>query len=172
MTRALTIPTLLVSLALTACGESTEPTQSQAPAKSTWLLTSEPADAASIVDAKANVEEGDQVVVFGRIGGRVEPISADSPVFVIVDLELPHCGQLPDDQCQTPWDYCCEPRDTLTAHSATVQLVDANGAPLDIDPVAGGLSPLDEVVVVGTVGPRPSEEVLTIRATGVHRRGS
>ncbi|MCA9312472.1 MAG: hypothetical protein KDA21_14760, partial [Phycisphaerales bacterium] len=69
----------------------------------------------------------------------------------------------------TPWDYCCEPSDSLVANSATIQLVGENGQTLEVDPVAAGLNPLDEVVVVGTVGPRPSPTVLTVKATGVHR---
>ena len=94
-------------------------------------------------------------------------MTAGSPVFTVVDLEIPHCGQIPGDTCGTPWDYCCEPRDSLTANAATVQLVDSDG-----EPIAGGagpLRPLDEIVVIGSVGPRPDDQVLTIRATGVYR---
>ncbi|RMH28563.1 MAG: hypothetical protein D6692_05245 [Planctomycetota bacterium] len=38
-------------------------------------------------------------------------------------------------------------------------------------PIDGAKSPLDTVVVVGTVGPRPNAGVLTVRATGIHRTG-
>lgn len=139
-------------------------------APAAWLLTSAPADPAAVTEAKSTAAEGDTVTVRGRIGGRITPITSDSAVFTIVDLSLPHCGQMGmDDGCETPWDYCCEPKDNITASSATVQIVDANGNPLATDPIAAGLHALDEVIVVGTVGPRPNTDILTIRATKVYR---
>ncbi len=176
MTRTITASLILTAgLALSACEKQTEQSEPQAAAPDSpaqvgpiWLLTSMPADAKSVTEAKAEASEGQQIAVRGRIGGRLEPISSDSPVFTIVDMELQHCGQLEGDSCPSPWDYCCEPQENLRAHAATVQLVTESGEPLDIDPVAGGLDALDEVIIVGTVGPRPSADVLTIKATGVH----
>ncbi len=171
--RQLTALTLvsLIAGSLAACGESsTTSTGTQAPSTPpAWLLASEPADAISVADAKQKSAEGEAVVVRGRIGGRKAPISADSPVFIIVDLSLPHCGEDPDDKCPTPWDYCCEPKSDLAARSATVQIVDADGNA--VAPIGPSLKPLDEVIVVGSVGARPNESVLTIRATGVYRVG-
>ncbi|HRQ72019.1 MAG TPA: hypothetical protein PLU35_03230 [Phycisphaerales bacterium] len=167
---ALTIIALLAG-SLAGCGKSgTSSTGTQAPSTPpTWLLTAQPADALSVSDAKKQAAEGQTIVVRGRIGGRKSPISADSPVFVIVDLSLPHCGEDPDDKCPTPWDYCCEPKSDLAAQSATVQIVDAGGN--TVPAIGGSLKPLDEVIVVGAVGARPTEGVLTIRATGVYRVG-
>jgi len=166
----------LAALLLAGCGESSAPSsganETSGPAPEGWLLASEPAGARAIADAKADAGEGEEIVVTGRIGGRAEPISSESGTFLIVDLELPHCGVMEEPtQCATPWDYCCELPADVADNAATVQLVDESGRPLEVDPVAAGLEPLDEVVVVGTVGPRPSPRVLTIRATGVHRRG-
>lgn len=142
--------------------------------KAAWLLASAPqGDVMSVAQAKADATEGQTIMVLGRIGGRMEPLSSDSAVFVIVDMEILHCGQMGEkDHCPTPWDYCCEPPDNLAANSATVQLVNAEAGDAleDVDPIAAGLEPLDEVIIVGTVGPRPSPEVLTIQATGVHRK--
>lgn len=153
------------------CNESSPSAAADTPAASaSWLLAAEPADVRPVGEAKADAVEGDEVVVVGRIGGRVEPITSESPVFTIVDLELKHCRETKGDLCPTPWDYCCEPRESLTANSVTVQLVSPDGSPMTIDPIAAGLDPLDEIVVVGTVGPRPSPEVLVIRATAVHLR--
>jgi len=166
----------VLALGLVGCGQS-EPassnstsTNSETRPANAWLLASAPADAANVIEAKASAQEGRPVVVRGRIGGRKAPISADSSAFVIVDLGMMYCGQTSEeDGCRTPWDYCCDTPGDIAAHSATVQLVDEAGNPLDVDPIAAGLSPLDEVTIVGTVGPRPNENVLTIRATGVHR---
>jgi hypothetical protein len=157
-------------LMLSACGDGGSASSAVAPSSSAdWVLASEPAGARSVAEIKASAAEGDEVTLRGRIGGRKEPMSAGSPVLTVVDLDLPHCGQNPDDACGTPWDYCCETPDTIAANSATVQLVGRDGRPLDTSPTEHGFSPLDEVVVVGVVGARPDERVLTIRATGMHR---
>jgi len=160
-----------LGLVMVGCtDEATESTSTSDSAHSDWLLASEPAGAVSITQVNTEVTGGDRVAVRGRIGGRQQPLSNESPVFTIVDLSLPHCGEIPGDSCPTPWDYCCEPGEIITANSATVQLVGEDGSPLDVDPIAGGLSPLDEVVVFGEVAPRSSGGSLTIRATGVHVR--
>lgn len=157
-------------LLLSGCEKSaTEETSSNGASAASWLLASAPADALPVGQVKADAAEGDRVIMLGRVGGQLKPISEGSPVFMVVDLQIPSCADMgDDDHCPTPWDYCCEPRDSLTANSATVQLVDAEGAVLDTL-VGASLEPLDEVIIVGTVGPRPTPEVLTIKATGVHR---
>lgn len=128
-----------------------------------WILASAPDGAVSVSEAKANAAEGDEIVIHGRIGGRHNPMDANSPVFTIVDLGLEYCGQHNDDGCPTPWDYCCETPETITTNSATVQIVSDGTIDLTSE-----LEPLDEVILRGTVGPRPDERVLTIRATGVY----
>lgn len=164
-------------LALTACGnEQTEET-SQTGTSSTgassepaWLLASAPAEWREIADAKQDASQGDQIVLRGRIGGRDNPITAGSPAFVMMDVSIPSCADGEDDLCPKPWDYCCETRETIAANIATVIVVDENGNPIGSDLTAVGLEPLDEVVVVGTVEARPNPTVLTIRATGIHKK--
>ncbi len=134
-----------------------------------WLLVSEPASVLSVDEAKATAKEGDRIVLRGRIGGRKEPMSAESPVLTMMDTSIPHCADNPDDKCATPWDYCCVPKEQIATHSATVQITGADGSSAGIDPKAAGLSELDVIVVEGVVGPRPSEQVLTIRASGIFR---
>lgn len=153
---------------LSACGgEDGTPAQTDAASsRPGWLLDAAPSDAVSVVAAKADAAEGDVVVVRGIIGGRVEALSAESPVFPVVDAGLANACTLEDDHCPTPWDYCCAPSDELLAHSATVLIVPEGSD--SADPVAAGLEPLDEVIIVGTVDTRPSTDVLTIRATGVY----
>ena len=155
---------------LAGCQEQgTSSTRDSETAPATWLLASEPADARGVAQVKASVQEGDEVVLRGRIGGRKDPMSDSAAVFTVMDLSVPHCGQLPDDLCPTPWDYCCETPESITANAATIQVVDEAGSPVEGGADRYGLSALDEVIVVGTVGPRPGEGVLTVRASGVYR---
>ncbi|MCA9288741.1 MAG: hypothetical protein KDA05_09170 [Phycisphaerales bacterium] len=167
------------ALALSACGPAapannspnrgTNQSSNQGSASPAWILASMPEDARPVGEIKASAVEGDTVAIRGRIGGRLEPISAESAVFTIVDPAVPSCADMDEDHCDTPWDYCCEPQENLNANNATIQLVDAAGRIMaDTNPIAAGLDPLDEIVVVGTVGPRDNPTVLTIRATGVY----
>lgn len=166
------------ALMLTGCGESgstgtgaesntvTDAGGTTGPA---WVLADAPEGEVSIVDAKGSVSEGDRVVLRGIIGGEAEPMSEGSAVFRVVDTGLYNRCTDEDDHCAKPWDYCCATKEDLVANSATVQVVDATGTPIAESASEFGFSPLDEVVVVGIVGPRPDDRVLTIRATGVHR---
>ncbi len=162
-------------LTLAACDNSAPTTDTTDPSagtgQPTWVLAAAPADAISITDAKANAAEGDTIVLRGIIGGEVKPMSADSPVLRVVDSGLFNRCTAEADHCSTPWDYCCADPADLVANSATIQIVDADGNAISGGPSVGGLEPLDEIVVVGTVAPRPSSDVLIVKANGVHRIG-
>ena len=82
-----------------------------------------------------------------------------------VDRECADLGQ----SCPKPWDYCCETPESLKSNSVTVQIVDASNETVRVDLSRHGFKPLDEVVVVGTVGPRPNPEVFVIKAEKIHR---
>lgn len=167
---ALTLTVVSALALLSACGKPAE--QAAAPvasdAKPTWLLASAPADARPVAEIKKSAVEGEKVVMQARIGGRVDPITKGAAVFVVMDPTIPSCDQNPDDKCATPWDYCCEPKQVMAANSATVQLVGADGKPLAIDLEAQGLKPLQNIIIVGAVAPRPNDAVLIINATGIH----
>jgi hypothetical protein len=171
----LTLMLLSLTTALAGCGGNSTPAESASAETSSittpWLLADPPAGAVPVVQARATAREGDQVVVRGRIGGRSDPMSHDVAVFIMMDPVLPSCRDR-GDACQKPWDYCCETPETITANSATVQLVDDANAPIAIDLTGHGFEPLDEIVVVGTVAPRPTEAVLIIHARKIHRVSS
>lgn len=180
ITRTIAIASIAgIALGLVACKEEAAPTTTGGTSTSTaapattaqWRLASMPADAQGVKAIKDDAAEGDTVAVRGIIGGRKDALSKDSAFFVMVDPALHNECVSEDDHCATPWDYCCATPEDIQAHSATVQLVDADGNPLEFDLSSQGVSPLDEVVVVGTVAARPSPQVLTIRATGLHRVG-
>lgn len=174
MIRFAVLPLFACALLLSACGDSgaaRQPAETAAPTAGDWLLESEPADAMGVAQAKASVEPGDAIVLRARIGGRMEPISKDSAAFTVMDLSVPHCGELHGDGCPTPWDYCCAAPERITKNAATVQMVDAGGNAAAVSPIEAGLAALDEVVVVGTVGPRPSPDVLTVKASSFYRVG-
>ncbi len=159
------------ALGSAGCEKKTTTTTSGSPTSAAWRLASMPADATGVKQAKDTAAEGDTVTVRGIIGGRMDAINKDSAFFVMVDPGVHNECVGDDDHCSTPWDYCCASPEEVKAGSATVQLVDADGNMLEFDLTAQGIKPLDEVIVVGTVAARPTPQVLTIRATGLHRVG-
>ena len=158
---------LLVALLTTGCGEEEKTSSPKISVDHTsWLLDSAPPGAIDVAAVKASAAESDTVVVRGRIGGRKQPISADSGIFILIDPSLLACSELPEDTCATPWDYCCETPESITTNAATIQLRDQSGKSISFD--SGVLTPLDTVIVTGTVAPRPNNETLVIYASGVH----
>ncbi|HZW10498.1 MAG TPA: hypothetical protein VFF69_11395 [Phycisphaerales bacterium] len=164
-------------LALAACNkEETAPetpagqssTGSAPSTQPTWLLASAPEGAVGVQQAKAQAAAGQEIVLRGKIGGRSDAITEGAPVFLVMDTSIPSCADNPEDECETPWDYCCEPEEVKTANMATVQLVDSSGVSLEADLAAAGIKPLDEVIVIGTVAPA-AEGVLVVKATALHR---
>lgn len=157
-----------LTLGITACDESSQnPTAAAGgDTQAAWKLDAMPDGAVAVAQAKAGAKEGDLITLVGRIGGRSEPVTASSGLFIVMDPSIPSCADNPEDQCATPWDYCCETPETITANAATIQLRDAEGKPVVL--AEGDLQPLSRVAVVGTVAPRPNSDTLIVYATGVH----
>src|SRR5205085_1318727 len=96
-------------------------------------LSAAPAGDKPVEDVKASAKPGDAVAMRGRIGGGTEPFVEGRAVFTLVGRALPSCSDNMGDACKTPWDYCCETAEDIATHAATVQVVDAAGAPLRLD---------------------------------------
>ncbi len=137
-----------------------------------FFLAKEPTGAKTVEEIKKAVKAGDTVTIQGLIGGSVEPFVEGRAVFTIMGSGLHHCGEkgspMPD--CATPWDYCCDPPKDIAAHSATVQVVDAAGAPLKVSLKGqNGVKELSNLVVVGKVS-KSDGMLLVINATGAFIR--
>jgi hypothetical protein len=162
------------AMALCGCGESGGESSGGATTGSgtanppAWRLASMPESATDVGAAKQSAQEGDEVVIRGMIGGSREPIGKEAAYFTIVDTSIVSCADMGEGHCKTPWDYCCEPSESLKANQATVKLVDSSGTIMAVDLAKFDVKPGAEVVVVGRVAPRVSEGVLTIEATGLH----
>lgn len=132
------------------------------------FLEKSPDGAKSVEDVKKDAAAGQEVVVRGRIGGRVDPFVEGRAIFTLADESMKSCNELHADQCPTPWDYCCEPKDSLTAKTLTVQLVGSDGRPLKAG-LKGqhGLNPLEHVVIAGRVA-SAAENAVVIDATGIY----
>jgi hypothetical protein len=161
-------------LALAGCEKSPSPPARPAAAGSAaalppnLFLTSAPADAKPLEEAKQAAKPGDPITLRGRIGGSESPFVDGRAVFTIVGPGLKACADNPEDTCKTPWDYCCENAKDIAAHSATVQIVDAAGQPLKLS-LKGqhDLKELAECTIVGKVA-QADGPVLVVNAAGIY----
>ncbi len=167
--RPLGLPIVVLAFAV-ACGGNGEPPKSPsanpgAAIPADRFVTSAPGKAIGIQAAKTSAKSGDAITVRGVIGGRKKPFVGGRSIMVIIDTGLQACA--PGEGCPTPWDYCCETKEDLLANTATVQIVDASGAPFpqSLDGVHG-LAALRTVTVSGTV--RTTEGGLVIDAEKIH----
>lgn len=134
-------------------------------------LASEPEGSRSVSEVRSGASEGDTVVVRGVVGGREEPIAENRAILTLLDESVQTCDQMEmsGDGCQTPWDACCVPQETIAAKSATVQVVDAEGRPLKASLASiANLAPLSRIVVVGKYHPTADGQAATIEAQGIY----
>lgn len=132
-----------------------------------YLLTSEPEGGMDVIQVRETAKDKDEVVIVGRIGGSGDPWVKGHAAFSIVDRSLKSCSDIEGDQCPTPWDYCCEPRESLAKATALVKVVDEDGKI-----IAAGASELLKVKELATVvvrgkAQRDADGNLTVLATGV-----
>ena len=122
----------------------------------------EPTD---LLEMKMHAGEGDEVLVRAKVGGRADPFVEGRAAMTVMDPKVKSCNQIPGDKCESPWDYCCEPKENIVLNSATVQVVGPDGKPLRATlKGANGLKPLDEVLVHGTMKKSPDGKAIVINA--------
>ena len=136
---------------------------------SRFLLNEEPAEAATVIEAREDSEDGQDIVLVGRIGGSVNPWVEGRAAFSIVDPTLKACSDIPGDECKKPWDYCCETH-KLPASTAFVKFVGDDRRPLYAD--ARELLNLKELQTVVVRGKSKRDEAgnLTVLAEGLFVR--
>ena len=113
----------------------------------------------------------------GQTGNAVGPIDLDhylsiqTPDGFVADPVILSCDQIHGDTCKTPWDYCCEPRDNLAKHMATVQVVDDSGEAIKA-PIqnVNGLDHLKTIVVSGVVH-EAGDGVFVVNAESIYVKG-
>jgi len=158
-------PVLLMVLTLgAACGGKDDARAPAAgPARSAIFLSADPGEAASVRDA-IDAEDGAEVVVVGR----VRKLVTGYALFHLIDESLEYCGQVKtEDECPTPWDYCCYPQPEQVDATVVVEVVGPDGAVVERD--AEGLRLLDLVVVKGRME-RDEHDNPVLKARGYFRR--
>ena len=119
----------IFTLSLAACGSEVVADRASLPPSpevAKVALSTDPGDALSVTAAK---QKGATKMVV--VEGRVRDITKGFAVMKLMDASLEYCGEVnKEDQCKTPWDYCCESSDTQLANSLLVEVRGADGQPL------------------------------------------
>ncbi len=163
------LSTACVLTALMACGQSEEakPAPSDAGAGhplDSFYLEAAPAETVEVA-ALRSMQNGASVSVRGDIQD-FAPVQGKA-VLSLYDHALPSCDENPDDQCQTPWDFCCVPDDEIAKASATVEFrQDGQLVAADLKGFHG-ITYLTDVVVTGTLQLDDAGNA-RIAATGIH----
>jgi hypothetical protein len=138
--------------------------------KEKLLLSAEPSGAKGVLELRKEAIDGAEVVMVGRVGGSKKPFVEGRAAFTIVDTSIATCKDKADDNCDTPWDYCCSPQDELAHGTAMVKFVDEQGKTLQQDAqTVLGVQPLQTVVVRGQAK-RDADGNLTVLASGLFIR--
>ncbi len=169
--------TLVLGLALTGCGGKKESGAGKpAPADAEQqieavLLKAEPEGAVGVAAARQSAKPGDTIVVTGRVAGADQPFTEGYAVVVLGDDALQTCERIPGDECETPWDACCEDPDKIKASRISVQVLGEDGRPAARSlKGVGGIKELDTLVVKGTVADSSSADNLILTASGIFRK--
>ncbi len=166
--RSVVIVTIIACLS--SCGDSSSPTEnngtsSSQPAKAGLIMKSAPQDSMAVKAMKDSVQDGDEVIVHGRIREFVEGFAG----FTLVDEKMRHCDERDDDNCKTPWDYCCEDSTEMVNHSVTVEVhKDGRISKSNLSGL-GGMDRLKDIVVRGKVKKSADGNVIVI-ASGIFVR--
>ena len=169
------IATLATLCLLASCGKKSEPAAA-APSKaapsaelSKVLSTAPTGTAQAIHSARGTAKPGDTITLSGKIMGNESPFVAGRAAFILGDTEiLTPCNEMPGDECETPWDVCCEPSDEKKAGTATIQIVGADGRVLKENlEGAGRLAKLAKVTVTGKVAEGSTADTLVVNATAI-----
>lgn len=135
---------------LTACSD--EPAQKPAaqptasPAVDGFFTKTALDGALEVLDARTRAQAAPSETT---VRGRVKDFVDGAAVFTMIDASLKACGEDGEDDCKTPWDYCCHDPAELAKAIVTVELrAGAQPIPTSLENVHG-LAHLKPVVVRG-----------------------
>jgi hypothetical protein len=120
--------------------------------------------------ARTDAKPGDAIVIHGLVMGREKVFVDGRASFLLGDREkLTPCNEKGGDECETPWDNCCDSKEAKREGIASIQIVDAEGRVLTGGlKGVNGLKELSAVTVNGTVDQSSTPENLVVNAKIIH----
>jgi hypothetical protein len=165
----------LLSIAGAGCGSSSSAsvdTNAVTPVSfdgSKYVLAEEPDGAVGVIAARETAQDGEPIVVVGRIGGATNPWIEGRAAFMLLDASMVIVADGTDGaDGEICMDDCCA-TERLTS-TTLVKVVDGGGQVLTVDTrQLLGVAANDMVVVRGTVSKDESGNFVVL-ADGVHVR--
>ena len=120
------------SLAFVSCEKKSAPQPAQSSEVShafdAIILTSAPADAKPIADARQMHTPGQAVTLKGKVIGSKSPFVEGRAMVILGDPDkLTSCDIKHGDRCPTPWDVCCDDHDDVKNFTVTIQVLGEDG---------------------------------------------
>lgn len=135
---------------------------------SEYRLDLKPAGAMAVTELRKTAQDGDQVVVTGRIGGGIDPWIEGRAAFILVDPVASATAAAGDGVCAE--EDCSCLAEKLADAITVVKFVDGDGKTLETDArQLLGVKAMQNVVVKGTAQ-RIGEGNVSIRAQGIYVR--
>ncbi|MEM7602641.1 MAG: hypothetical protein AAF357_14645 [Verrucomicrobiota bacterium] len=165
------------ALAVSSCRESDPKVETSDPAVdldpriSAVFLDESPGEAILVSEARRSATPGETLVIEGKIAGVMSPFTEGYASAVLSNETLRTCDLIPEDECPTPWDACCEAPEVISAQVMTMQISGDDGLPV-AEGLKGvkGLKELDSLVVVGTVNESSTPENLILDLSGIFQK--
>ncbi len=138
-------------------------------ALSAVFATPPAAESQAIHLVRSTAKAGDEITVSGRIMGHAQPFVEGRAAFILGDpAVLTACSDTPGDNCETPWDTCCDSPEDKKRGIATIQIVGGDGRVLKESLEGmGGLQKLATVTVTGKVADGSSADLLIVNAHAI-----
>lgn len=172
--------TVMVAILATGCGQQTADNNSTPELNpvsnsstldtSRYILTEEPDGATGVIAARKDAQDGDEIVLLGRIGGSKKPWIDGRSAFMLIDASRMVVGDGEESaEGELCLDDCCA---SLRAECTTlVKIVDEKGSVLSIDARDLLQAQVNDLVVVrGHVERDEEQGSFVVIADGVHVR--
>jgi hypothetical protein len=160
----LALVAMLCQAAATGCARSTSHPTTGAPSGK-FRLAAEPAGAIDVIEVREQAQDGQPVVVLGRLGGGAKPWIDGRAAFLLVDERIAALGA--DEECDENCPHCVE---ALAESSTMVKFLGDDGKVLPVDArELLGLGDQQTVVIRG-IARRDKGGNVTIAAEGIFVR--
>ena len=172
MKKTILLP-LSLAFILASCSDEKETSKQENPDKgplAQLVLESAPNKAIDIADMRKSAQAGDTVTFTGEVIGS-DPVFMDGRAVMIMGdpKKLTACNKIPGDECERPWDVCCDDPEVITASIVTVQVIDDSGKPVKSSLKGiGGVTELSSVTVTGEVAESSNSANMLVNATGIY----
>ena len=129
-----------------------------------FFVKTSPGNPVPVQQLKAEAQPGDEAIVRVVVGGDKNVFVEDRAIVKVVDASVENPCLAKDDDCPTPWDYCCS-REELPPHRATIKVTDDQDQTLRLCLKGQGeIEELKTLVVKGVVAAGSDDKNLIIAA--------